>query len=223
VPRFTEAIPLILAAADGAKGRDAPGGAEVGTFEAVARVYLGQWGEVRAVARTIDAIRESGWLEPEALAGADPSAVADAWREAGTKGLVKLVPALQRLTRWAAGILDRAEETPTEALREGLRAIKGVGPGTADAILLEGLGRAAYPVDRATYRVLTRHGWLDPSADYDEARSLVEGELPDDARGLSRLATGFAEIGRAACKANVAKCERCPLRPLLPEGGPLSE
>jgi endonuclease-3 related protein len=218
VPQFTDAIPLILAAADSAVG---PTGVEVGTFEAVARVYLGQWGEARAVAQALEALRESGWLEAEALAGADSSEVAEALREAGAKGLVKLVPALQRLATWAVPGLDQGPEVPTEALREGLRAIKGVGPGTADAILLEGLGRAAYPVDRATFRVLARHGWIDPSADYDEVRSLVEGAFPDDPRGLSGLSAGFAQIGRAACKASVAKCERCSLRPLLPPGGPL--
>lgn len=220
MPRFIEAIPLILAAAESAVGPGDTAGAGVGTFEAVARVYLAQWGETRAVAQAVDALRESGWIEPEALAEADPSAVADTWREAGARGLVKLVPALQRLARWAVDGL--VEGAPTEGLRQGLRAIKGVGPASADAILLEGLGHAAYPVDRATYRVLVRHGWLDPSADYDEARSVVEGAFPDDPRGLSRLSAGFDRIGRAACKPSVAKCERCPLRPLLPEGGPYS-
>lgn len=221
MPKFTESIPLILSALDEADDRGPSDGPEVGTFEAVATVYLAQWGEARAVARAVDALRESGWLDPSALAEVDPLAVGDAWREAGARGLVKLAPALQRLARWAVGALEG--EHPTEGLREGLRALKGVGPATADAILLEGLGRAAYPVDRATYRILVRHGWIDPSADYDEARSLVEGALADDPRGLARLSAGFLEIGRRACKPTQAKCDRCPLRPLLPEGGPLGD
>ncbi len=218
MPNFTESIPLILAALDEAGGSGIAPGPEGGTFEAVATVYLAQWAEARAVARAVDALRESGWLDPEALAEADPLVVEDAWREAGARGLVKLVPALQRLARWSVKALDG--DRPTEALREGLRGLKGVGAASADAILLGALGRAAYPVDRATYRILVRHGWIDPSADYDEARSLVEGAFPDDPRGLAQLSADFERIGRAACRASVARCDRCPLQALLPEGGP---
>ncbi len=217
MPTFTDAIPVILAALDGPE----EGPPSQGTFEAVAAAYLAQWGEARAVAQAIDALREEGWLEPGALAAADEAAVADAWREAGSRGLVKLIPALQRLALWAARSLR--DGASTETLRDGLRKIKGIGAASADAILLRGLGRAAYPVDRATYRILVRHGWLDASAGYDEARSLVEAALPDDPMGLSRLSAEFEHVGRLWCRASVAKCERCPLRPLLPEGGPLGE
>lgn len=221
VPNFTESVPLILAALAEAGGAGPEPGRETGSFEAVATAYLAQWGEARVVARAVDALRESGWLEPATLAEADPLVVEDAWREAGARPLTKLIPALQRLARWAVTALERGRST--EELREGLRGIKGVGAASADAILLDGLGRAAYPVDRATYRVLVRHGWIDPSADYDEARSLIEGALPDDPRALARLSAGLAWIGRAACRVSVAKCDRCPLRPLLPEGGPLGD
>ena len=48
-------------------------GPEGGAFEAVATVYLAQWAEARAVARPSMRLRESGWLDPEALAEADLS------------------------------------------------------------------------------------------------------------------------------------------------------
>ncbi len=98
--------------------------------------------------------------------------------------------------------------------------LKGLGPATVDSILSRGLGRATYPVDRATYRILVRHGWLDPTADYDEARSVAESLAPDDSAMLTRLSAAFERVGRDFCKPTVAKCERCPLRSLLPEGGP---
>jgi endonuclease-3 related protein len=221
VPNFTESAPRILEALDAA---DVPGSAPVpgaALFEAVATTYLAQWGEARAVARAIDALRESGWLDPNALAEADPAEVADALRDAGAKGLVKLIPALQRVALWAAKALEG--DPATASLRDDLRSLKGVGPATADAILLYGLGRAAYPVDRATYRILVRHGWIDPSAEYDEARSLVERAFPDDSAGLARLSAGFEQVGKSCCRASVARCDRCPLRPLLPEGGPLGD
>jgi len=114
----------------------------------------------------------------------------------------------------------RKGSTPTEPLREELVGLNGIGPSTADAILLFALRRRAYPVDRATYRVLVRHGWLDPSADYDEARAVVEGQGPDDPTGLARLSSWMERIGRDYCRVGAPKCEHCPLRPVLPEGGP---
>ncbi|HEY2154617.1 MAG TPA: endonuclease III [Isosphaeraceae bacterium] len=221
MPNFTESVAAILSVLDVAEDRDEGLGPPPGTFESVAAAYLAQWGEVRAVAQAIEALRDEGWLEPEALAAADEAAVADAWREAGARGLLKLIPTLQRLARWAAPSLRAGAST--ESLRDGLRGVKGVGAASADAILLRGIGRVAYPVDRATYRIVVRHGWLDPSAGYDEARSLVEAALPDDPTGLASLSAGFEQVGRLWCRASVAKCERCPLRPLLPEGGPLGE
>ncbi len=221
MPNLTDSIPVILSVLDASEIPAGDDARREGSFEAVVAAYLAQWGEPRAVAQAIDALRDAGWLEPEALADADEAAVADAWREAGSRGLLKVIPALQRLARWASRSLRTTAST--ESLRDGLRALKGIGAASADSILLRGLGRAAYPVDRATYRVLVRHGWLEPTATYDEARSLVEAALPDDPRSLRRLSAALEHVGRLWCRASVARCERCPLRTLLPEGGPLGD
>ena len=100
----------------------------------------------------------------------------------------------------------------------------------ADAILLYALKRPSYPVDRATYRVLVRHGWLDPTATYDEARDLlvdsvtdradVLNEEEDPAVELAELAHGMEQLGRRFCRAAAPHCDGCPLESLLPEGGP---
>jgi endonuclease-3 related protein len=223
--RLGEAIPLI--ASLGIEPTAPP--FEVGSFAAVLAAFLTRAGDARAVASAITALRDSDWLEPATLAQVDPAEVEEAWRSAGARSLLKSARPLLRLSAWVAatfevrddGILDT--NATTEALRDGLRSLNGIGPATADAILLDGLGRPAYPVDRATYRVLVRHGWLDPTADYDEARALIEAALPDDPAGLSRLGSGFEVLGRTTCRATVARCERCALQPLLPEGGPLED
>jgi len=138
------------------------------------------------------------------------------------KASPKLVATLQRLARWAAGRLDGSSEASATVLREELLGLNGIGPPTADAILLEGLGKPVYPVDRASYRVAARHGWIDPSADYDEARAVLERLAPGDPDTLLALAGWSERLGRDFCRAGVPRCERCPLRPFLPEGGPRS-
>lgn len=232
MPLFTESVPQIVVSladrhGDG-RATAPPSEAETGTFEAVASAYLIAWGEARAVACALEALRDADLLDPATLAEADPVSVEECWASAGARGLVKLARPLQRIAAWASeafevvdGRLEPPATTTTEGLREGLRAIRGVGPATADAILLDGLGRAAYPVDRATYRILVRHGWIEAEAGYDEARSLVEAAFPDDPHGLARLSADFARLGRDLCKAGVPRCDRCPLAPLLPDGGPV--
>jgi endonuclease-3 related protein len=133
---------------------------------------------------------------------------------------MKLVGPLQRLARWVAGrgSAEALDDISTGRLREELLGVNGIGPASADAVLLLALRRPVFPVDRASYRVLVRHGWLDTSADYEEARAAWERPAGDDPGTLARLAAGLEQVGREFCRASVARCERCPLRPLLPTG-----
>ena len=91
----------------------------------------------------------------------------------------------------------------------------------ADAILLAALGRPAYPVDRGTYRILVRHGWLDPSATYDDARELMVHQAGGEPDMLIRLSVGMDALSSRYCRAAAPRCDACPLRSLLPEGGPM--
>ena len=85
------------------------------------------------------------------------------------------------------------------------------------------LGRPTYPLDRATFRILARHGWIETTTDYDEARDVVDSALGDRPSSFSRWESATAEIGLRHCKAQAPRCESCPLKPWLPEGGPVSE
>ena len=203
-----------LASVDGAKG----------PFEAIAAVAIELLAEPRAASTAFQALRDAGLTEPEALASADPLELDDVFKQARVRLAARSLKPLQRIARWASGRdldADAVANLSTEAIREDWRALNGVGPATADALLLFALGRPTYPVDRASYRVLVRHGWLDPSSDYDEARSVLEGIAPDDAEALAGLSIAFEKLGRDACKPSAPRCENCPLRPLLPDGGPV--
>jgi endonuclease-3 related protein len=122
---------------------------------------------------------------------------------------------------FALGNLDDISTIPTESLRESLLAIPGIGASSADDILLNVFGRPRYPLDRSTYRILIRHGWLDVTADYDEAVDLILRNTDADLNLLGRLSIWFEELGRSHCRVGKPKCEQCPLRSLLPEGGPM--
>jgi len=208
-------------------------------FERLSRVGLGLVAKPKVAASAFEALRDAGMLDPDAMAGANPLELDDILKQAKVAMAIKSLSPLQKLARWLGGhgpTLDAEGigKLSTETIRESWRSVNGIGLASADALLLFGLDRVAYPVDRATYRVLVRHGRLDPTADYDEARSVVEriaqpdqnenGDGPGDrvAAGLLvNLSFWFERLGRDFCKPGRAKCERCPLRPLLPPSGPV--
>jgi len=172
-------------------------------------------------------LADAGLLEPQALSEADVAEIDDVLKSDGVTIPARGLAPIHRLARWiverhhgSADAIGRGE-VATESLREDLASLKGVGPATADALLLLALNRPTYPLDRATYRILIRHGWLDPSAGYDEARAVVEGSCPDDPDTLARLSAWLERIGREFCRVRAPKCDRCPLRPFLPDGGPI--
>lgn len=169
---------------------------------------------------------EAGLNSPEEIAGAHISELVEATRNlrapnkpVSAKILKPLMQVCKQITE--LGGLDALDDVHTESLRDDLLMIPGLGPAGVDALLLYGLKRPVYPVDRATYRILVRHGWLDNSCGYEEARDVVEGLDPGDTVRLTELASWFAKLGEVYCKPSVAKCEKCPLKPFLPESGPI--
>ncbi len=195
-------------------------------FEAITAVALALVAESRTAAAALAALRDAGLLDPGRLAVINPLELDDIFQQARVKLDSKLLRPLQKLAGWVSERdlgADGLGQLSTESLREAWRSLRGIGPATADALLLFGLERATYPVDRASYRIMVRHGWLDPSSDYDEARSTLESIALDDPATLAQVALGFEKLGREVCKPGTSRCDRCPLQPLLPDGGPIEE
>jgi endonuclease-3 related protein len=196
------------------------------SFELVIEVALRKTANVTGVDAAIDVLAQSGLLQPEDLAGADPRELIEVLGGASVKLSPKGALLLKRLAGWFATAFSEdaepaaASSPPTSRLREGLLAIRGIGPATADAILLA-LGRPRYPVDHATYRILVRHGWVDPSAEYDEVHDLLTRRTREDPAEIARLSRWLVAVGRHYCGRSAPKCERCPLREFLPDAGPI--
>ncbi len=129
---------------------------------------------------------------------------------------------LHLMAKWIVdhGGLDALDDVPTEELRDGLLLCPEVSPAMTDAVLLYGLKRPTFPADRPTYRIMARHGWIDPTTNYEEVRAIIEEPARGDVEALSNLAAWFDRTGELYCKAKAAKCENCPLRLFLPAGGP---
>jgi endonuclease-3 related protein len=86
------------------------------------------------------------------------------------------------------GSLPRMFARPTLELRQELLALNGVGPETADSILLYAGNHPVFVVDEYTRRILERHGLAEPGATYDEIREMFQHALsqPDFVAGCEK-------------------------------------
>ncbi|MBP7275237.1 MAG: endonuclease III domain-containing protein [Kiritimatiellae bacterium] len=126
---------------------------------------------------------------------------------------------LQAFMRWLrerwGGSIVRWRGTPTARLREELLEVHGVGPETADSILLYAANRPVFVVDAYTRRVLTRHGWIRGKESYDEIARLFTGRLPRDTRLFNEYHALVVRLAKEHCRAR-PRCGGCPLQSRLP-------
>jgi endonuclease-3 related protein len=190
-------------------------------FEIMVGAVLVQNTAWKNVERAIVNLRDAGLLEPKALYALPKEELAELIRPAGYFQVKA-----RRLRNLLALVVDRydgslaamrAAGLPT--LREELLAVHGIGPETADAILLYALDLPTFVVDTYTHRVLARHGWIGYDAGYDEMKDHFEGGLPLDAPLFNEFHALLVRVGKDYCRKSGPKCDACPLAELLPPGG----
>ena len=116
------------------------------------------------------------------------------------------------------GSLKRMFRTPTLVLREKLLRVFGIGPETADSILLYAGAHAVFVVDAYTKRILLRHGWADEKTRYDEVRWMFERQFPGNADRFNEFHALIVTTGKNFCRTKEPLCDRCPLGRYREEG-----
>ena len=109
------------------------------------------------------------------------------------------------------GDLKKMGKERMETLREKLLEVKGVGPETADSILLYGLKKPIFVVDAYTKRILSRHGIVSEQASYGEIQSLFMNHLPPDERLFNEYHALLVHLGKTLCK-KIPRCDICPIK-----------
>ena len=109
------------------------------------------------------------------------------------------------------GSMKKMEAECARSLRQRLLEVKGVGPETADSILLYALNKPVFVVDAYTKRVLHRHKLISEKAAYHEIQGLFHKNLPQDLRLFNEYHALFVRVGKDYCKPK-PKCEGCPLK-----------
>ena len=192
-------------------------------FEVMVGAVLTQNTNWNNVEKAITALREADLLDPHALMQVPLEELEELIRPAGyfrvkARRLRNLIGLL--VDRYD-GSLEAMFSRGLPALREELLSVNGIGPETADSILLYAAGLPTFVVDAYTFRVFARHGWIDFEADYYGLQELFHSQLPDDVALFNEYHALLVRVGKHFCK-KTPLCEGCPLAALLPEGGPLS-
>ena len=214
-------------------------------FEVIVGAYLTQNTAWTNVEKAISALRRARLLSVRGIRGVPQNRLEQLVRSSGYYR-----QKAQRLKNFVAfldanygGSLDRMFAQATEKLRSELLALNGVGPETADSILLYAGGHAVFVVDAYTRRILERHRVIETRTGYEEIRNLIEQAIssaePDALKVLragaeprhpvsrmsaterTSLAKHYDELhalivrtGNEYCR-STPKCEGCPLQKYL--------
>jgi endonuclease-3 related protein len=194
-------------------------------FEVVVGAVLTQNTNWTNVERAIANLKREGLLEARALEAIDAERLGEVIRPAGYFRLKarRLKNVIHLLTDRFGGDLDALFALSTESLRETVLGVSGIGPETADSIVLYAAERPVFVVDAYTARILYRHGLVDSDAGYDDLQSLMAGCLPDDVALLKEYHALLVAVGKRYCKKRMPVCAGCPLEPFLEDGQPVGE
>jgi endonuclease III related protein len=188
-------------------------------FEIVVGAILTQNTSWTNVEQAIANLRSARMLRPLAMLKAATPRLARLIRPSGyfRQKAKKLKAFCKFLSAEYGGSVARMFRTPTAELREKLLGVFGIGPETADSILLYAGKHPVFVVDTYTKRILQRHGWVGQKASYDEVQRLVVADFPGDAEHHNELHALFVQVGKNWCRKSQALCSACPLERFLKE------
>jgi endonuclease III related protein len=129
----------------------------------------------------------------------------------------KLKAFVHFLRKQYEGSLDKMFASPTKELREQLLAVHGIGPETADSILLYAGEHAVFVVDAYARRILERHNLTKGRHSYEEIRRLFEASLPASAPLFNEFHALIVHTGKHFCRKKNPRCEKCALAAFLPQ------
>ena len=181
-------------------------------FEVIAGALLVQNTAWTGAAKAIENLRAAGALSIDGILGLDDLRCQELVRPSGSfrQKTAKLQAFAAHVRDEHDGDLARMLRAPTEPLRRELLGIWGVGPETADAILLYAARQPSFVADTYTQRALERLGVIPRGVPRAALRTLLLAALPQDAAQLAEQHALFVRLGKAHCR-STPDCAPCPL------------
>ena len=189
-----------------------------GTLEIIVGAILTQNTSWKNVEKAIGNLKEKNCISLKALDEIPQEELAQLIRPSGyfNQKAKKIKIFVRYICNRYACSLKKMRQQPLEQLREELLGIHGIGPETADSILLYAFEKPTFVVDAYTRRILLRHGWMTDKATYEDIRAFFMRHLPEDVALFNEFHALFVYVGNQFCRKE-PKCQECPLQPFLPE------
>ncbi|MBI3297478.1 MAG: hypothetical protein HYZ75_04905 [Elusimicrobia bacterium] len=167
------------------------------------------WGNVE---RALEALHRARALDPARLAAMPRPRLERLIRSSGY--FRQKAERLRSFARWAGGAAElsgRLRRGSLKALREELLSLKGVGPETADSMLLYGGARPVFVVDAYTRRIGSRMGWFPAAAGYTEVQDFFTRALPPSVAAYNEAHALIVRLAKEHCRTKPV-CRACPLK-----------
>ncbi len=165
------------------------------------------------VEKAIDQLKQHGLISIQRLSSISIYELAQIIRSSGyfNQKALKIKNLVSFVNANYAGNIDKMLGQDLYALREKLLSIKGIGPETADSIILYAAKKPTFVIDAYTYRILSRHGLIAEDSSYQEMQELFMDSLPDDTKLFNEYHALLVKVGKEHCKKKSPLCNGCPL------------
>jgi endonuclease-3 related protein len=184
-------------------------------FEIMVGAVLTQntnWGNV---CKAISQLKEAEMLSFPALAALPVDELAQLIKPSGYFNIKakRLKNLLQMITERYNGKLGLFIEEDLSTGREALLSVKGIGPETADSILLYAANHPIFVVDTYTYRIFSRHFLVAEESDYYYSlQEAFHDRLPAQSVLFNEYHALIVTLGKDYCRKNNPRCQQCPLQ-----------
>jgi endonuclease-3 related protein len=183
------------------------------SFEVMVGAILTQNTSWRNVEKAIQKLQGKGVLNPERIHDLKKSQLASLIKSSGYYRIKtdRVKAFVNFLFDEFDGDLKRMGRERLGELREKLLGVRGIGPETADSILLYGLKKPIFVIDAYTRRILLRHGMITEKASYEEVQRLFMDHLPLDEKLFNEYHALLVHLGKTVCK-KIPRCDICPIK-----------
>jgi endonuclease-3 related protein len=180
-------------------------------FEVMIGAILTQQTIWRNVEKSINKLNANGLLEIETLAEEDIGVIEECIRQSGffRQKARRLKLMASHILKHYNGDLDEFFAQDIDTLRTELLGLDGIGPETADSILLYADSKAKFVIDAYTFRIFKRIG-IDFLGKYNKTQEYFETNLPSDVRMYRNYHAFIVELAKDFCKIK-PECPNCPL------------
>ncbi|WP_457575427.1 endonuclease III domain-containing protein [Desulfomarina sp.] len=183
------------------------------SFEIMVGAVLTQNTNWQNVTLAIDNLRNAGVLSYEQLLVLSLENLAELIRPSGYYNVKagRLRNVLLMIENLYGGDPELFYQDDMVSARENLLSVRGVGPETADSILLYACNHPVFVVDAYTHRVFSRHNLVEEETDYTAMQSLFMENLPEETELYNEYHALIVAVAKKFCKKNKPRCGSCPL------------